>query len=89
MCGSVAHLIPRAIQSSHSVLKYMQDAGKVVKYDTVNRAVKAGDSRWAAESNTGSKTCLVKCVGCVRLYVCACACKWVSVHTLQRLVKFA
>lgn len=65
MCGSAAHLIPGAIQSSHPVLKYMQDAGKVVKYKVVNGAVKAGGGRWAAESSTGSKMCLVKCVVCV------------------------
>lgn len=73
MCGSVEHLIPGTVQSSHPVLKYMQDTGKVVKYDVVNRAVKADGSRWAAESSTGSKACLVKCVVCVcicGMYVC-------------------
>lgn len=70
MCGSVAHLIPGAIQSSQPVLKYMQDAGKVVKYKAVNRAVKDGGSRWAAESRTGSKMCLVKCVVSVRVCMC-------------------
>lgn len=84
MCGSAAHLIPGAIQSSHPVLKYMQDAGKVVKYKVVNGAVKAGGGRWAAESSTGSKMCLVKCVVCV---MCVCVCvrgyvcarRWASV----------
>lgn len=83
MCGSAAHLIPGAIQSSHPVLKYMQDAGKVVKYKVVNGAVKAGGGRWAAELSTGSKMCLVKCVVCV---MCVCVCvhgyvcaqRWVS-----------
>lgn len=71
-------LIPRGIQSSHPVLKYRQDAGKVVKYEAVNRAVKAGGSRWAAESSTGSKMCLAKCVVCA--CVCVRVCRWASAH---------
>lgn len=51
----------------------MQDAGKVVKYKVVNGAVEAAGGRWAAESSTGSKMCLVKCVVCV-MGVCVCVC---------------